>query len=161
MSSWYRMICFGLIGLLHLSQVARASDTTRPKNVVLLFSFQTGLPVYDVLYEEIRGTIQSDVPGPVNVYAEYLDLVRFPNESYQQRLFDLYREKCAAKKIDLFIHIGQGAEKLIATYHTGFCRFRSPDGSTSRQNGPDGIGACFEANYVTGPVHAKRTVPYS
>ena len=115
-SCLYRMICFSLIGLLHFSDVASASEATRPKNVVILFSFGTGLPVYDVLYQRIRETIQSDVPGPVNIYAEYLDLERFPNESYQQRLFDLYREKYAEKKIDLFIRIGQGADKLIEKY---------------------------------------------
>ena len=116
MSSLDRVICITLIGLLHFSGVASASDTTRPKNVVILFSFGTGLPAYDILYQRIRETIQRDVPGPVNIYAEYLDLERFPNESYQQRLFDLYRDKYAEKKIDLLIRIAQGAEKIIEKY---------------------------------------------
>jgi len=116
MSCLCRMICFGLIGLLQFSGVASASDTTRAKNVVLFFSFGTGLPVYEVLYQRIRETIQRDVPGPVNLYAEHLDLERFPTESYQQRLSDLYREKYAEKHIDLFIRIGPGAEKLIEKY---------------------------------------------
>ncbi len=116
MSSLYKLICIALIGLLHSSGVASASDATRPKNVVILFAFGTGLPAYEVLYQRIRETIQRDVPGPVNIYAEYLDLERFPNESYQQRFFDLFRDKYANKHIDLFIRIAQSAQKLVEKY---------------------------------------------
>lgn len=117
--SFSKMLCLGLMALLHVSGVASASESIRPKNVVFFFAQRTGQPIYEALYQRMRETIQSDVPGPINFYTEYLDLERFSDELYQQRLFDLYREKYTRKNIDLIVRVGKGPEKLIRQYGDG------------------------------------------
>lgn len=142
------MVFFGLIGLLQFCNGASALDVVRPKNVVFLFSAGTALPAYDVVYQRIVETIQREAPGPVNVYAEYLDLGRFHSESYHRRLFDLYREKYAEKKIDLVILVGRGASEavdkhgqdLFSNISTLILRYANPFSQTPSFNKPFATG---------------------
>jgi hypothetical protein len=41
----------------------------------------------------IMGTIGRNTANPVNIYTEYLDMVRFPVDLHQKKLFDLIRDK--------------------------------------------------------------------
>ena len=51
------------------------------------------LPAYDLVVGKIRAHLGDRLRLPLSFYAEYLDIARFPDETYQRRLFELYREK--------------------------------------------------------------------
>ncbi len=85
-------------------------------NVVIIFPFETGLPAYDALYSTVKRVIKDNIAKPVNIYAEYLDRVRFPDDAHQKQLFELYRSKYAERRIDLWLGIGYGAVQLVERY---------------------------------------------
>ena len=79
---------------------------TRPKNVLILHTAEYGLPAYDLVVGKIRSYLRNRLHVPLVFYAEYLDIARFPDEPYQARLFEFYREKYGDKEIDLLIAAG-------------------------------------------------------
>jgi hypothetical protein len=49
---------------------------SKPKNVLVLFPGAPGQPMYDMMFSEIRTTIQMGYGGPLNLYVEYLERVK-------------------------------------------------------------------------------------
>jgi PAS domain S-box-containing protein len=107
-----------LLMLLYLSP-ASASDSLQAKNVLLLFSLEPGLPAYDLIYANLRATLDKQTNEPINYYIEYLDCSRFPNEEYQRQLFSLYSKKYSAKKLDVCVAVSQGIESMLEKYGKG------------------------------------------
>lgn len=115
----YRTVCFVALILFLLIPVASASDYSDSKNVLILFSLESGMPMSDLIYNNIKSTILREFKTPVNFYVEYLDMGRFPYEWYHRHVFDLFRKKYAEKKIDVFITIDHGVHNLIKKYGEG------------------------------------------
>lgn len=108
-----------LIGVLFLaSAFPAAAESAAPKNVLILLSVEYGLPAYDIMLNEIQMKLRQGVPGPINMYAEYIDSARFPDERYQQNLISFYNEKYARLKIDLLIAIGPNLVQIFNRYGT-------------------------------------------
>src|SRR5437660_7114237 len=53
-----------------------------PKRVLILYSFDNEEGIYSGFDRELRSDLRSGVPDRVELYAEYLDLVRFPAPAY-------------------------------------------------------------------------------
>ena len=112
-----RSLCFVCLAVLMawLSQntVGSASDAPKRRSILFLFPQATSVPAYDILYDGVRNSIYEHLGEPLDIYAEYLDRERFPDESYQNRFFDLLCDKYKNKPIDLWIGIGHGMAELI------------------------------------------------
>ena len=102
-----------------LNTMVSATEMPTKKSVLFLFPQATGLPTHEILYNTIVETMRTHLSEPLDIYAEYLDRVRFPDESYQDRLFDLFCDKYRDKHIDLWIGIGQGTVDLVDKYGKG------------------------------------------
>src|SRR5262245_8327639 len=62
--------------------------------------FSVGFPI---LEQSILDRLRELYPGPLEVYGEYLDLIRFPSESYQRLFRDFLSDKYADDPPDLII----------------------------------------------------------
>lgn len=102
-----------LMAWLFLNTMGSASDVPTRRSILFLFPHGTAMPVYEILYDTIRKTIQAHLSEPLDIYAEYLDRVRFPDESYQRRLFELLCDKYKEKHVDLWIGVGHGMDELV------------------------------------------------
>jgi signal transduction histidine kinase len=104
--------------LFFASPLAAAAESATPKNVLILLSVEYGLPAYDLILNEIQMKLRQGVPGPINMYAEYIDSARFPDERYQQKLFSFYNEKYAQLNVDLIIAIGPNLLQILNRHST-------------------------------------------
>ena len=112
-------VIFILIGVLFFASAFTATgESAVPKNVLILLSVEYGLPAYDIMLNEIQMKLRQGVPGPINMYAEYIDSERFPDKRYQQNLISFYNEKYARLKIDLLIAIGPNLVQIFNRYGT-------------------------------------------
>ena len=75
---------------------ASAAETTQPRNVLILLTSEYGLPAYDVIIDEIRTSLKDGISGPLSLYAEYLDMTRFPADRHEQAMIDIFNRKYAA-----------------------------------------------------------------
>lgn len=73
------------------------------KAVLVLFPYQNDLPNHEIAYQALREEFSSVDDLELDVYFEYLELIRFPDPVYQAQLFDLLAVKYRGKHIDLVI----------------------------------------------------------
>jgi diguanylate cyclase (GGDEF)-like protein len=84
----------------------RAISTAAPlakKNVLVLLPYQAGMPYNQTTIQAIQDEFTRAGDISVDMYVEYLDINRFPEESYQQELMLFLKAKYNAKPPDLVI----------------------------------------------------------
>jgi len=86
------------------------------KGVLIIFSGAPGAPSYDLLLEKITSDLGVGLGEPFNLYLDFLDQSRFPDEQSIQLHFEFMRRKYSAAKIDLIIAIGPRISPLISRY---------------------------------------------
>ena len=122
-----------LLRFLLLCNSALASELTKPKNVLILFSAAPGQPLFDITLSEFRKTLQEGHGRPLNFFVEYLEMERFPDKSQIRAQINFIKKKYTREKMDLLISIGPDVLLLISQYlspdfdtvPTIFVRFRS------------------------------------
>ena len=83
------------------SAVAQAQN----KNVLILYDENKDFPGLILLDQNLTSTLRAGTTGQLDIYTEYMDLSRFPEENNGQRLRDFYRHKYEGKKIDLIFAV--------------------------------------------------------
>jgi PAS domain S-box-containing protein len=80
-----------------------AAQTDHAKRVLFVSTgsrFSVGFPI---LEQSILDRLRQLHPEPLEIYGEYLDVIRFPSESYQRLFRDFLRDKYAEDPPDLVI----------------------------------------------------------
>jgi signal transduction histidine kinase len=90
---------------------ALTAQPSAPKHVLLLYSHESAL--YTQFEAPLRSALATERAHPVNFYTEYLDLIRFPRERYEQQLVNLLRVKYADRRIDLIVVVSSLAFDLV------------------------------------------------
>jgi signal transduction histidine kinase len=103
-----------LLFLLLFAQNTFSED--RVKNIVVFFSYNSGIPGYQKVLEELKKTFDERKGTPVNIIVEYLDIGRSDNEEYPWFIIDLYKKKIKETKIDLVIIAGPEINPLLLKY---------------------------------------------
>jgi PAS domain S-box-containing protein len=73
------------------------------KAILLLFPYQYDLPYSMLAVQAIREEFGKASDLTLDVYYEYMDLNRFPDDAYRQQLLSLYAAKYRHKPIDLVL----------------------------------------------------------
>jgi signal transduction histidine kinase len=69
--------------------------------------------MYASFDKALRSQLESAATYPMTYYTEYLDLMRFPDESQQEKLTDFLRVKYASRSIDLIVVVSPLALKFV------------------------------------------------
>ncbi|MBW2149646.1 MAG: PAS domain S-box protein [Deltaproteobacteria bacterium] len=102
-----------LLALLLFNPFAFASSSKKAKQVLVLCSFESHLPMYEIEIPSIRSTLESAATGRIILYVEYMDTARFTDDRYFQQMIDFYRQKYPKGKIDLLICVDEPALDFI------------------------------------------------
>jgi PAS domain S-box-containing protein len=90
-----------------------ALGVEEPRRILILYSFDKEEGIYAPLDQALRSDLKSQVGERVEFYAEYLDLVRFPDPKHAETLVKLLKLKLAEKKPDLIIPVSYSALKFL------------------------------------------------
>jgi len=85
----------------------------KPKKVLLLYSYDKLLPIYEILDPSIRSNLKSKADISIEFYVEYLDLSRFSEYNYQDRLLSFLHSKYSKLTIDLIVTVNPPAFELL------------------------------------------------
>ena len=97
-----RWVWFGLLLLFSWASPRFVeAQEFKEKNILILYSHEREMSVYEELDQALRSALLSGSSYPVVFYTEYLDLMRFPDEQHQRKLVDYLQVKYAGRKIDL------------------------------------------------------------
>lgn len=92
---------------------AMPAEGTVGKHVLMLYSHESA--VYAQLETPLRSALSSELSHPVDFYTEYLDLLRFPREQYEQQVVEFLRAKYAGRRIDLIVVVSSLAFDFLRT----------------------------------------------
>ncbi len=99
--------------LLGPSVTVEAKET---KSVLILYSNESFLPANISLGRALVDQMRGEMHGRIELYSEFLDLVRFPGDAHQLRTANMLREKYSGRHIDLVITAGPQALSLLAAH---------------------------------------------
>jgi PAS domain S-box-containing protein len=101
------ILLLGFLALLLADNHLAVAAPPRPTNkVLLLYSYQSVLPVNIEWDGAIRAALKGTDAAPTEFFTEFLDLAQFPDQSYLHSLINLLRDKYARRKIDLLMPMG-------------------------------------------------------
>lgn len=111
-----RGILFSLLALGLFHPTLSASQDTKRKEVLVLFSFRPTLPVAYQWDRGIRSVLESDPSHVFVINIEYLHLDRFNDDDYVRWLIQGLRQKYSGSEPDLIIPVFDVAVDLILRY---------------------------------------------
>lgn len=88
----------------------------KPKNVLVIYSYKSGQPFHDLVGRSIRETFEGQTRHTIEVFNEYLDISRFPQERYRQELVRFMRRKYPDLRPDLIITVNSPALDFMGKY---------------------------------------------
>jgi ABC-type uncharacterized transport system substrate-binding protein len=118
-----RLLLLCVIVVLMTANSTNAADARRAKRVLMISTGSRISPGFRAYEENFIDTLRRLAPARVEFYSEYLDIVRFPSESYQRLFHDFLQEKYADQRPDLltFNFVGnlKVAEKFLRQLFPG------------------------------------------
>jgi PAS domain S-box-containing protein len=84
---------------------ARASGAENVRHVLVLYPVSDRQPGNVLVEQGLRHAFDAPAAERVELYNEYLDLARFPDDRYQRQLAEFLRQKYDGRKIDVVIPV--------------------------------------------------------
>lgn len=109
-----------LAGLLCLVFFQDSFASLPQKRILILFPYESNSPGFISFDDSLRSTLTGMKEYQFEFYVECMDLTRFPNERYHDKLVELYREKFAGLKIDLIVAILRLSLDFLRDYGQNF-----------------------------------------
>jgi two-component system, NarL family, sensor kinase len=106
-----------LIGLFTPAAIAGGGEPSKPKEVLLLYSYRHLMPINAEWDRGIRGAIESAPEDPVTIDIEYLDFLRLNNRDYREQWLDLLRSKYGEVKPDVVIPVHDLTAEFLIENH--------------------------------------------
>jgi signal transduction histidine kinase len=113
-----RLLTYGIIIVVLFAGPTRYADGNDTKSVLILYSNESFLPANIALGNALVAHTREALAGRVELYSEFLDLVRFPGDAHQKRTADVLRDKYRGRHFDLIVTAGPQALNLLAD-HSG------------------------------------------
>lgn len=103
-------------GLLLFAIPHDSSASVPSKRILILFPYESNMPGFVSFDAAFRSTLTDSKDYEFEFYVECMDLTRFPDELYHDKLMDLYREKYSGLKIDLIVADLRASLEFLAEY---------------------------------------------
>lgn len=112
------------VGLLFVILVAIFLDgrpaatqiTDRSPRVLILYPYDERLPATSIAGENARDRLQEATAGKIDLFSEFLDLSRFPEEAHIDRMARYMAEKYIDRRPDVVIALGEPSTRFIVEH---------------------------------------------
>ena len=96
--------------------VGRSAETvgTSKKTVLVLHGDRLAIPAVKTTDQGLMAALSRRQPEAVDIFSEYVDLVRFPAAQYGDDVVRYLRARYAARKPDVVVAVGNSLELLLA-----------------------------------------------
>ncbi|WP_441238704.1 sensor histidine kinase [Bradyrhizobium sp. 930_D9_N1_4] len=108
------IVClFASLSCVSLSCEGIAADGPRQRSILVLEEADFRSPFYSEIFAGIRASAKQSGKSQTVIYAESLDLSRFPGPDYEESLVGHLKTKYALRSIDVIVSIGVGSAKFL------------------------------------------------
>jgi PAS domain S-box-containing protein len=116
MSRTIKSAAFLVLGLVFLVIAQDSSASAPRKRILILFPYESNMPGFINFEAGFRSTLAASQDYKFEFYVECMDLTRFPDGRYHDKLMELYREKYSSLKLDLIVANLPPALNFLAEY---------------------------------------------
>jgi signal transduction histidine kinase len=109
-----------LLVLACIMSAGGAAAQERVRRVLLLYPYDNTVPATSLAGEAARKRLAERTNPHVEIYSDFLDLVRFPEEAHLQRMARLLADKYSEKPLDLIIALNTEAQRFATRYREVF-----------------------------------------
>jgi PAS domain S-box-containing protein len=99
----------GVLTLLLVTAHSARAGTPNPRRVLLIYGDQKDLPMNLIVDVRIRSIIREKLNDGVDLFSEYLDVSRFPDNRSRRGLLEFLLDKYSARGLDLIVVIDSAA----------------------------------------------------
>jgi len=104
------------IGIILEGGVATAEIVGRSPRVLILYPYDERLPATSIAGEKARARLQQATEGKIDLFSEFLDLSRFPEDAHVGRVARYMAEKYSDHRPDVVIALGEPSTRFIVAY---------------------------------------------
>ncbi len=105
-----------LVAIFVDSGFAAAQIVGRSPRVLILYPYDERLPATQIAGENARERLQEATSGKIDVFSEFLDLSRFPEDAHVDRMARYMAEKYSDHRPDVVIALGEPATRFIVNH---------------------------------------------
>jgi signal transduction histidine kinase len=105
-----------LFAIFSNSHVARAEIVGRSPRVLVLYPYDERLPATSIAGENARKRLLEATDGNIDLFSEFLDLSRFPEDAHIDRMARYMAEKYSEHRPDVVIALGEPATRFIVNH---------------------------------------------
>jgi signal transduction histidine kinase len=109
-----RSLIIGVVALVLNSGPVNAQGP--PRRVLLLYPYDNAHPSTVSAAGGMRKRLVEKSPSKIDIYTDFLDLARFPNESDELRSARYLAEKYAGRSLDIIMPLNSEAERFLLKY---------------------------------------------
>src|SRR5688572_20736726 len=102
-----------LAAVLLIGGAARAEIVGRSPRVLILYPYDERLPATAIAGEKARDRLQAATGGNIDLFSEFLDLSRFPEEAHLHRMARYMSEKYGDRRPDVVIALGEPSTRFV------------------------------------------------
>jgi signal transduction histidine kinase len=96
-----------------LNDHAAADIVGRSPRVLILYPYDERLPATAIAGEKARDRLQAATGGNIDLFSEFLDLSRFPEEAHLHRMARYMAEKYSDRRPDVVIALGEPSTRFV------------------------------------------------
>ena len=144
---------------------AAAEIVGRSPRVLILYPYDERLPATSIAGENARDRLLEATAGKIDLFSEFLDLSRFPEDAHIDRMARYMAEKYIDRRPDVVIALGEPSTSFIVNHRDmiapeakivvgGFSR-----DTASKLNLPDDVVGAFSEFNIAKTLELARAAP--
>jgi signal transduction histidine kinase len=109
------LLCAVLFAILTAPKLSSADIMDRSPRVLILYPYDERIPATNIAGESARHRLIEATGGKIDLFSEFLDLSRFPEEQHVESMAHYLSEKYVDHRPDVVIALGEESTKFIVT----------------------------------------------
>src|SRR5262249_35094372 len=98
-----------VLALLMLTSPSATAASQNPRHVLLIYGEQKDLPMNRIVDVQLRSSFREKLGDGVDLFSEYIDLTRIPDERIHRKQLEFLHDKYSAHGLDLIVVIDASA----------------------------------------------------
>jgi PAS domain S-box-containing protein len=109
-----------VLPLLLLTSHRATAASKDPRRVLLIYADEKDLPMNLLIDAKLRSSFREKLGDGVELFSEYMDVSRFPDQRFHRKLLEFLHDKYSAHGLDLIVAIDHPALDLIQLHRHWF-----------------------------------------
>jgi PAS domain S-box-containing protein len=109
-----------VLTLLLITSHSATASSQKTRRVLLIYAEEKDLPMNRIVDAQLRSSFREKLGDGVELFSEYIDVIRFPDSRLHRKLLELLHDKYSAHGLDLIVVIASSALDQVQFHRDWF-----------------------------------------